>query len=493
MIAHSSLPADRIDLRGRTAAALRDYRAIWRVTVQEQDAVVGYPIRMLLVTLVFAFVLMAALSGPGPHAGIPVAIVRGLVGVATAWLAATGIVLFTSSAVLLNSMANAKLLPRQRRRLIQMGGAWWLLTVIGSGAAFASWTVLLLAGLFVPLFTASRAGARRLSYILPVAINLPGFLLPRLPPPDLAIHWPAMAAVALLDLALAAWLLDWLYPAGGDRHARAYAQRRDLIRDLARRTWWTQPGGGRVGLVGTPWLYARTLRRDCRKADPGALLLHACGPTVHWSTWLIAMALLLAAALAAHFVLPWSERRWHAFLVTDSPLFGVILPSVSAFVTSAYGQALDRTHGEQGLLRLSPLAGDAGLLNRRLGKRMLRIALLSWAAVAGAIMLTTLVLLPEPDLLLRQLALSCLAGQAGMMGVLRDVARGEVWDGPLLLQALGLTAALALAAFGLGWLTDSMPWLWMTVLSVGAAVFRLRRDWRRMLAAKPAYPAGRLG
>jgi hypothetical protein len=55
-----------------------------------------------------------------------------------------------------------------------------------------------------------------------------------------------------------------------------------------------------------------------------------------------------------------------------------------------------------------------------------------------------------------------------------------------------VSSLLAAAAFVLSRKTHASPWACMIALSVAFAACRLWYDWQRMVAAPPAYPAGRL-
>jgi xanthine/uracil/vitamin C permease (AzgA family) len=97
-----------------------------------------------------------------------------------------------------------------------------------------------------------------------------------------------------------------------------------------------------------------------------------------------------------------------------------------------------------------------------------------------------------PDALLRQLGLCSLAGQVAMMGLLGDYAGNGGWNPALALRAAVLALVQALVAVGLGALTGTTAWPWLVAIPLMVCVVLLRRDWRRMLAAPPAFPAARM-
>jgi hypothetical protein len=240
--------------------------------------------------------------------------------------------------------------------------------------------------------------------------------------------------------------------------------------------------------------YFVALRCDLKRADPAALLMHALGPAAHWSAWIGGLVTLLFMGGVARLVLTWSHDVGVQPLVDLMTTVGPsLLVLTIVFSTAQYGQQMRRTQGEQALLRLTPRAGDAALLNRRLAGRVLRQALGCWAALTVVVLGVSLLLGAGPDALLRQLGLCSLAGQVAMMGLLGDYANGTGgWHLMLALRAGILAAAQALAAVGLGWLTGTTAWPWLVLLPLTVCCVLLRLDWQRMLAAPPAFPAGRM-
>jgi hypothetical protein len=250
------------------------------------------------------------------------------------------------------------------------------------------------------------------------------------------------------------------------------------------------------GMVGQGNLsfYRVALRCDRRRADPAAMLMHALGPTAHWTAWIGAIAVLLLIGGGANIMLGWPHGAAMQAFVGQFAIVGPgLLALIVLFSTAQYGQQLRRTRGEQALLRLTPLAGNAALLNRRLSTRLLRQALAICALLTVAVMSASLWFNTGPDALLRQLALCCVAGQAAMMGLLGDHAseRGG-WNVALALRAGACVFVQALVAMGLGKLTGMTAWPWLIAIPLAVCAVQLRLDWKRMLAAPPAFPAGRM-
>jgi hypothetical protein len=210
--------------------------------------------------------------------------------------------------------------------------------------------------------------------------------------------------------------------------------------------------------------------------------------------WIGSLVMLLFMGTIARLGLAWSHDAGARGLVDLLTTVGPALLALTiAFSTAQYGQQMRRTRGEQALLRLTPRAGDAALLNRRLAGRVLRQALGCWAVLTVVVLGVLLVLEAGPDALLRQLGLCSLAGQVAMMGLLGDYAKGTGgWHLKLGLGAGALAAVQALVAVGLGRITGTTAWPWLVVIPLVVCAAWLRLAWRRMLAAPPAFPAGRM-
>jgi hypothetical protein len=300
--------------------------------------------------------------------------------------------------------------------------------------------------------------------------------------------------LGILVVPTAVWALRWLYPAGGDA---CFERRADQIKRLNRFDQCVedkQPVPEGLAGKGNLPFYFVALRRDLKRADPAALLMHALGPAAHWSAWIGGLVTVLFMGAVARLVFIWSHAESLQPLIGWMTTVGPALLALTiAFSTAQYGQQMRRTQGEQALLRLTPRAGDTALLNRRLAGRVLRQALGCWAALTAVVLGVSLLLEAGPDAVLRQLGLCSLAGQVAMMGLLGDYAGGTGgWSLMLALRAGVLAAAQALAAVGLAWLTGTTPWPWLIELSLAVCAVLLRLDWKRMLAAPPAFPAGRL-
>jgi hypothetical protein len=223
------------------------------------------------------------------------------------------------------------------------------------------------------------------------------------------------------------------------------------------------------------------------------MLMLALGPAVHWTASIVGTLALVSIGVGARMLTRSYGTDLQALVDGMANFIPSMLALSIAFSTAQYGQQLRRTRGEQALLRLTPLAGNAALLNRRLATQLLRQALAIWGLQSVAMLGVTLPFLTGPDALLRQIGLCCVAGQVAMMGLLDDYssARGG-WNLTKGLRAAALAAVQALVAAGLGALTGTPAWPWLTGIALTVCAIVLRRDWRRMLAAPPAFPAGRM-
>ncbi len=476
-------------------AALQDFRMIWRAAAAQRDA---RGVRMLLLLLgavgTCAAIFLASGAAMGSLDALRAA--RLLVGFGTLALVLVWTFLFVPGSIRMNSPVNAWLLPRQRRRLLQMTMAYWLPATAGISFGIGHWIAVPAAALSVLGLALLCAGNKYVVNLLVLGGNWPWLSRLVLPPAwaDAATGRAAALVLGILVIPAAVWALRWLYPARGD----AYLARRD---DQIRRVGHFDHCGENRQPVpdGAVWnsnlaFYLVALRRDARRADPAAMLMHALGPAAHWTAWIGGMVTFLIIGVVGRVVLEWSQAagaQWFFGWMTDGG--PAVLSVAIALSTAQYGQQLRRTPGEQALLRLTPVAGDAALLNRRLATRVLRQALGCWAVLTVVVLGVSLLLDAGPDALLRQFALCTLAGQVAMMGLLGDYAHGTGgWHLMLGLRAAALAAVQALVAVGLGRLTGTTPWPWLIEIALAVCLVQLRLDWKRMLAAPPAFPAGRL-
>ncbi len=465
------------------ASALQDYRRIWTAaTTWRNPQGVKWGGRL---ALLFGLALaMAKLAGLLHKTSFW----KGELMIAVGWFTLTWMALFLPASVLMNSAPNARLMPRQRRRLLQMGAASWTFAAVGATFALGN-------GAGFPLFAAYmlglmlvRAGVRSAAVLFMLPATWP-LLSPRLPVPlvEALTSTPGLLASSILFVLGAAWGLVRLYPAGGDRHLDGRGQVVERIGRIS------NPEFAKSG--GVAWVnrftYLPSLQRDCLLGRPGTLLLHALGPVVHWSAWIPGLAIMLMFALALGALLGFSGAEvppdvTHGVLNTVL----IVLNSLIVLGGAKFSQALRTTRGEQALLRLTPLAGQAALLNRRLADAMTKAVLLDWSMMTAVLMTGAWVAGADAALLLRQFALSCLAAMLAASCLLGDFSRSLpalAWRQALMMVLLcGGGATLQWMALG------NLFWCGLALASMAGAVRLLRAGRRRMLSAPPAFPVERM-
>ena len=476
-------------------AALQDFRMIWRAAAAQREA---HAVQTLVLSLgVVGLCGVVFIVGGVVNGGLQaLQALRLLAGFFTLALVLVWTFLFVPGSIRMNSPINAWLLPRQRRRLLEMTTAYWLLATAGLAFGVGHWIALPAVAVSVLGLALLCAGNLQVVAMLVVGGNWPWLAHLVLPPAwaEAATGRPAALTLGVFIVPVAVWALRWLYPARGDAYFKRRADQMKRVARIDQRGEDKQPLPADPAVAGNLPFYFFALRRDLRKADPGAMLMHALGPAAHWSAWIGGLVTVVFMAGCASVVSMLTDtsgsQEFFSLLTTAGP---ALLALTIAFSTARYGQQIRRTRGEQALLRLTPLAGDAALLNRRLATRVLRQALACWAVLTVGVLAVSLLLGAGPAVLLRQLGLCSLAGQVAMMGLLGDYAGGTGgWHLMLGLRAGALAAMQALAAVGLAWITGTTAWPWLIEISLAVCAVLLRLDWKRMLAAPPAFPAGRM-
>jgi hypothetical protein len=472
-------------------AALQDYRTIWRTAILLRDPGAMRTLYLVAGAVAACGAVLVVLGDLSVLKALRFMTAIAFMGLALIWT-----FVFVPGAIRMNSPINAWLLPRQRRRLLEMTAAYWLVATLGVTFGLGDWVVLPLVASGVLGLTLLMAGNKYVSYLMIVAGNGP-WLVPLVVPAAWTERMTGSAAISTLNVLIlpaAVWGLRWLYPAGGDAYLERRADQIKRLNHFAMRTEDKQAMAHGMAGQGNLSFYRLALRYERFRADPGTMLIHALGPTAHWTAWGGAIATILLLGVGGRILLaathiPAVDSFAHNVVGVAPGLLALVI----VFSTAQYGHQLRRTRGEQALLRLTPLAGDAALLNRRLATRLLRQALAVWVLLTVAVLAVTLPLVSGPDALLRQLGLCCVAGQAAMMGLLGDYAseRGG-WNLALALRAGAYVLVQALVAVGLGQLTGTTAWPWLIDIPLTVCAVQLRLDWKRMLAAPPAFPAGRM-
>jgi hypothetical protein len=472
-------------------AALRECRAIFQVTMAERGdkAIRIMGVSGLLLTLGAAVFGTFLVYRHEMNAGLALRMLG--------WG-----VIFVPRAMMLNTAVNARLMPRQRRRLMQIAAAGWVLVTCLTTAMSGRWGMFPLVGMLMLGMSMTFAGSMAGVILIVLPSNWPLASRVLLPPAwvEIVARTEGVLAVSLVVVLGAAHCLRRMFPAGGDAHLGRHARQVARMQRMRGGEGWSQclESGTMTG-ASVLRFYGAAVRRDCARgpgrADPGKMLLHALGPSAHWSFWIASLAFILVVGIALHVVVEWrggtSAQSMQGF--ASGSIGGVV--SVILMSTAQLGKAMSRTQGEQALLRLSPLAGDRALLHRRLAGRLLRHALLILALLALTILVSSVLIAGSAGLprLTGLAGLCCLAGQVALSNVLGDYAGdGGGWTLKRGLLASLLALLQGGIAAGAGWLTGTGFGPWLVVIAVGVSAFQLRRAWLGMLAAAPAFPARRM-
>lgn len=467
-------------------SALRDYRAIWRAAVASRDPRAKWPIRLiaLLLPLPLGFLIWTKTGSVFETLSFAVRIPLGV-------FLFAALTFFMPGAVRMNTPETARLVPRMRRRLIQLTVLVWA----GSTAV----AVLLAADTALPL---ALVALGVLTWLIGLGLSAAGYqvgALFQVAPVLLStagrdhlstVNLDATSATiaTLLLLALAARTLEWMFPNGGERHwKRRGAQARAMER--------TRPEGLLRQAPTTRWAskwYAAALRRSSQQRRPGALLVALFGPALHWTQRYVPLLAVLAAGavIVAVSALFTGARQF------DTKWLGLLSQALLFAQLFTYGQRTLRladTRVEQALLRMAPAVPAApARFNRQLSAALLRMALLDWVAIVAILLAVSAIAGAPAEALLLQAQVGCLTLPLLAANV-RDHARNA--RQAVLLLVGGLTASTAFS-FGVSWLvhyligTPVMPGAALASVMLALAVIAVR--WRRALAAPHAFPVGRL-
>jgi len=488
-------------------AQLQDYCNILRVTTVQRDRRSRFFMAAVAGLLLLAFAILVVVDVSRRHQLDLPMLLRVLAGGGAIWLAIMWSMLFLPGSVLLNTVANARLLPRQRRRLMQLAGAGWLLLTLLSAAVVGKWMMVPIAGLLLLGFALMSTGNKTALVLFLIGTNWPWMsrvLLPSALVEALGSD-TSLAVLAVLLLPVLAWSLRWLYPAGGDGHFERRSLQLMRLRRFEGQGWAEQIEGSNPRGWNPLRLYAAALARDCRAPEPGKMLMHALGPAAHSSAWIPSIVLLVGIGIALRLALVLrGDTALRDFVNGGSGagFSGFVVAIVVS--TIQLTQQIGRMRTEQALLRLTPLAGDAKLLNRRLATGLLKTSLGLWLMLTGALLLDVILIVDKATVWVSVLALCCLAGQVAMMCLLGDYARSKDgasspgmhaggWSLPLVLAAAVVVVLESAAAFGTGFLLQDKiaGWVCLAVVALALGAFQVQRAWRRMLAAAPAFPARR--
>jgi hypothetical protein len=465
--------------------ALRDYAFLWRSAAASRAArpkwiyggiaLVG----MLLVGLLVLERTSAWLEALKFAVRVPV--------VVWAFAALTD---YVPGAILMNTPANARLVPRLRRRLVELTVGASTATV--AAAVLLAWDTTAPAGLVAIATLAWLAGLGLgsagyqtgvlMQAAVPVLVISPQVV------PEILFGQPFVAGIGLLLLALGARTVDLMFPNGGDRHwTRRHAHARAMER--------TRPEGlmrqaANARFAGA--LYVAALRRNSTQRRAPAFLLAVLGPALHWTQRympllaLVGLAAVLVAVARGVGVDPQFAGKW-VVLLCQGLLFAQL------FAYAQRSQRLGDTRTEQSVLRLAPsFPAAARPFNRQLNAALLRMAVLDWLAVLATLMAVSAIAgVPRQDLV--SLAQLCCLTLPLVGANLRNHARHAGSDILLLVAGLVASVACSLGVAALAhWLAEAPLMPVAAFISMVLALVVAGRRWHVALAAPHAFPAGRL-
>lgn len=472
-------------------AALRDFGLLWRAALATRHQYANAALGGFALFCALSVGLLVQLKTGDPRASALNGIRAAFAVVVFGWM-----MYFVPGAIKLNTPAHAQLVPRMRRRLLQLAllawaGAVGLSTLLALGTPVRAQFVFLGVGLWLIAFGLARSGhpaGKVVHFVVPASI----ILNKAIPPEWLALlaGGPGFAVATLLLLALGAYTLETMFPQGGERHYRLYAAQQLVGEQTSAEEHFRNPKPLRIAT----WLYQAVLRRDLARRDAGALLMHLPGPAVHWTQRLLPMVLAVAIAAGAMAV----ARRVVRADTLDVIAGGAWIAISWTLVTQLFDHErrlvrLSVTRGEQSLVRLAPaLPGSASAFNRYLARRLLLAGLGEWAILSGAV-LCMVALAGAPSAIVWMQACICCLTLPLLAAPLRDhahVAGGAGWQ-----MFVGLLASLALcflAAASLRGVLGTPLLPGAALASVALAVAALAWRWRRLAGAPHAFPVGRL-
>lgn len=456
--------------------ALSMSRRIWRVALGENSIFMNIMLVLLLIAAAVGGVVGISMAG-----NVPVGLLRGAgnpLSVLAVWYWA----LFMSGAAAQNKPANACLVPGLTGHVRRTAALAWLLAMIPIGAVSwahpQGWLVLLSGSVGVTAFGLYRAGDAKFSSVAAVSLIVYSMV-----PAPLNLDPALMAAACLLSLAFAAWSLYRAFPQGGERH-HAMLGKHEMVRamDTMEGSTAVARSAGKKRSV-----YNFMLRRELASGDRGHLLLHVLGPSTNRLAMLgviVAVAAGIAASVPLMAILGLDLKLARSPNGAFSPALCVLALSWYRFVT-----AMRLSAGEQAIARLVPGLPAALELNRELGRQIFTICIREWG-LAGLLMAGLLALWNAPvdhymvlaGFLAAVLPMTAM-GLADHSGKYRQVIVSYV----LLVAFL-----LVLAFIAIFW-TDRLPvWTGLMATILGIAIASMVSDWRTMMAAPPAFPAGRM-
>jgi hypothetical protein len=467
-------------------ALLNDYRMLWKAAVVQRNwrslRSTLWLIAVVVPLVFFGFIYFR-------HDWMLAATASAIL--ASAIMLIVTLMIFVAAAALMNTPANAKLLPRMRRRLIEMTVAGWVGIAVVGCLFLQSWAVGVLVGMWAVTMSMGRGGSR-IGSMLSILPAMWGVIQHYIPERVLAfLMTPQAVALELpLLLALMMWAIWVIYPNAGDRHFAQRAQQADKINQLDRfrKTTAIANASNRESR-----LYRFFLRRDCERRNRQALLMHVLGPQGHWlNYWRLPVVALGVGALLKVLAIFWNDADSLTTMSTLAIFMIGMLNIMAIASAAALMLRVQETRAEQSLLRLAPAsASTARALNRQLASGMARNVFGAWIAVSAAVMGLTAMSGGSPRALLVAACTCSITLVPSIAYVLRDYARQSVApsDGMIGWFVFGGAVAGGIT-YVLADVYGQFAWpLVALAFNLVACAWTVAR-WKTMLAAPAAFPVG---
>ena len=471
--------------------ALKDYWLLWRMALSTRHPRASAIVLSLtgLATVVVAALAQMKEGHPSLTAGFALRVALG--GLLGGWM-----LYFVPGAVKLNSPFTARLVPRLRRRLIELTMLVWL-TAVGSATLLSLDTrlspalVLLGTGTWLAAYGLGQSGHRAGAWVQFAAWMLVVFH-DSLPPGLIAEvkSGTGLVAAIFLMLAFGAFALQAMYMNGGERHYAAREAQKLQIERLSADGQFRERKQHNLGAS----IYARALRRDCEARDVGKLLGHLLGSSTHWLNRLLTLGIVGATvALALLGFRLFGSAETNDMITAIGWLFALPLLLMPLFGSELRSVRLKDTAAEQALIRLvPPMPAGAPDFNRKLAGTLLRAALLEWAMLAGAVLGLGVMTGASAANLFMQAGICCLTLPL-VAANLRDHARRSGLLGWRLLGGFALSLGIS---FGLAMAAQRAVGLPLTagaaLASIAIAAGLVFRGFSRAATAPYAFPVGRL-
>jgi hypothetical protein len=227
---------------------------------------------------------------------------------------------------------------------------------------------------------------------------------------------------------------------------------------------------------------------DIAARKSGALMLQTLGPGHHRFDPVALLVVIAAVVFASTLFVGGADGGDVA-----TPLVMVVgtvcMATATTFSAGRFASSIPNGGVEQTLFRLTPAAPSAPELNRALARQLLGIGLGAWA-LGTALLLAMSAFFAAPAIVLgRELVAMC--GVLAMAAwPLRDYASVALPD---------YARAAALGVLLPGWavatavmLGQGALWMAMLALLLAVSAWSIHAQWRAMLRAPVAFPAGRM-